>query len=134
MFKIPSPYNLYSVKWGHAQLSLVLVKHICLKSLAHTIYIIYIYKACLSNTHAKVIIDLCDYCNSMSPSVKHLNNLGIQLTNWQNLFGKIDYVYVSIWKNLFSTAKKKRLKNRLVFLKYSKKSIFIGQGRLHTLQ
>ena len=39
---------------------------------------------------------------------------------WQNLFGKIDFVF-------------KNLKNQLVFKKYSEKSIFIMQGRLHTL-
>ena len=63
-----------------------------------------------------------------SVSRKPEYNLGIRLANCQNLFRKIDFIFLSIRKNRFSDPE-----NRLVFLKYSEKSIFIIQGRLHTL-
>ena len=75
------------------------------------------------------------YYNYVKSTIRNLNNLGIQLTNWREktysgksilflkVFGKTDF-QISI-----------NLKNRLVFFNYSKKKkqIFILQGRLHTL-
>ena len=61
----------------------------------------------------------------------NLNNLGIRQEIWQNLFGKIDFVFKLFGKIDFQTHK--NLKHRLVYKKYSEKSIFLMQGRLHTL-
>ena len=61
----------------------------------------------------------------------NLNNLGIRQEIWQNLFGKSILFFKLFGKIDFQIHR--NLKNRLQFLKYSEKSIFIMQGRLHTL-
>ena len=58
-----------------------------------------------------------------------LNNLGIRQEISQ--FGKINFVFKTIFGKIDFQIHK-NLKNRLVFQKYSEKSIFIMQGRLHT--
>ena len=37
---------------------------------------------------------------------ENLNNLGIRLSNCQNLFGKIDFLFSSVRKNQFSDPEK----------------------------
>ena len=55
-----------------------------------------------------------------------LNNLGIRQEIWQNLFGKIDFVFKTIRKNRFSDPNNPE--KSISVLK-----VFVVHGRLHTL-
>ena len=62
----------------------------------------------------------------------NLNNLGIRQEIWQNLYSEKSILFLKLFGKIDFQIHK-NLKNRLVFLKYSDKSIFIMQGRLYTL-
>ena len=54
-------------------------------------------------------MDFCadiNYLLSVHSTDHNLNNLGIRQEIWENLFGKIDFVFETIRKNRFSDPKK----------------------------